>query len=569
MVLLNVLPFGIFLILYARLLDSYAANDWAWFFCLVAAAFGTYLLPFTQTLNNHTVAAFSAFFALYQLFGIWSHEEQPGGWRFAAAGFFAAFAVANELPALAFLAILFVLLLVAFPRQTLLYFVPGALIPIAAFMAAQYAVFGEFKLAYEAFGTDEYLFEGSLWKTPLDLDAFNEHPEPYATYFFHMTLGHHGVFSLTPIFLFSALGAARLLGNGRWFPLPSARGLTHGGHRVADDSADGRTPGVLHLEPEGAELWRVDSRTALALLADPVLAASAAQGCRMGPDPKLVSLVCTFCAGNLRDVGRLCHAKPLESSVDFGRTRASESLHADTLASQVESSPHDDREGLRARPMNKPFADRVDAGRKLAERLSAYSGRNDVIVLGLPRGGVPVAFEVARALGAPLDIFLVRKLGAPGHEELAMGAIASGGIVVVHDDVVKALKISSDVLLDEVEAQRKELTRREAIYRGDRPPLDVRGKTVILIDDGMATGSSMRAAVAALRRKDPARIVVAVPVGAASTCAELLTDRRRMRVRACPRKLPRGWTLVRRLCPDARRRGLFHLEPCGARRRAR
>ena len=171
--------------------------------------------------------------------------------------------------------------------------------------------------------------------------------------------------------------------------------------------------------------------------------------------------------------------------------------------------------------MNKAFADRVDAGRKLADRLSAYSGRRDVIVLGLPRGGVPVAFEVARALGAPLDIFLVRKLGAPGHEELAMGAIASGGIVVIHDDVVKALKISSDVLLDEIETQRKELTRREAIYRGDRPALDVKGKTVILIDDGMATGSSMRAAVAALRRQDPARIVVAVPVGAASTCTEI------------------------------------------------
>jgi hypothetical protein len=221
--LLNVLPFGLFLILYARLLDSYAANDLAWFLCLVAAAFGTYLLPFTQTLNNHTVAAFSAFFALYQLFGIWSQEEQSG-WRFAAAGFFAAFAVANELPALAFLAFLFVLLVVGFPRQTLLYFVPGALVPFAAFMAAQYAVFGEFKLAYEAFGTDEYLFEGSLWKTPLDLDAFNLHPEAYATYFFHMTLGHHGVFSLTPIFLFSALGAARLLGGGGWFPVPSAKG---------------------------------------------------------------------------------------------------------------------------------------------------------------------------------------------------------------------------------------------------------------------------------------------------------------------------------------------------------
>jgi putative phosphoribosyl transferase len=171
--------------------------------------------------------------------------------------------------------------------------------------------------------------------------------------------------------------------------------------------------------------------------------------------------------------------------------------------------------------MKKPFADRVDAGRRLAERLDAYSGRSDVIALGLPRGGVPVAFEVARALGAPLGIFLVRKLGAPGHEELAMGAIASGGIVVIHDDVVKALKISADALLDEIEAQRKELTRRETIYRGDRPVLDVKAKTVILIDDGMATGSSMRAAVAALRRKDPARIIVAVPVGAATTCDEL------------------------------------------------
>ena len=111
-----------------------------------------------------------------------------------------------------------------FPGKTLRYFVPGALVPIAAFVAAQYAVFGEFKLAYEAFGTDEYLYEGSLWKTPLELDAFNEHPEPYATYFFHMTLGHHGVFSLTPIFLFSALGAVRLLGAGGWFPLPRRGG---------------------------------------------------------------------------------------------------------------------------------------------------------------------------------------------------------------------------------------------------------------------------------------------------------------------------------------------------------
>jgi hypothetical protein len=218
-VLLNVIPFGILLVLYARVLDRHAANEWAWLFCLVAAAFGTYLLPFTQTLNNHTVAAFSACFALYQVFWIWDREN-PSGWRFAVAGFFAAFATANELPALAFLVLLFGLLLVSYHRRTIRYFLPGAIIPIAAFMATQYAVFGEFKLAYEAFGTDEYLYEGSLWKTPLDLDAFNDHPEPYAIYFFHMTLGHHGFFSLTPIFFFSALGAVRLLGAGGWFPLP-------------------------------------------------------------------------------------------------------------------------------------------------------------------------------------------------------------------------------------------------------------------------------------------------------------------------------------------------------------
>jgi hypothetical protein len=219
LVLLNVIPFGIFLVLFNRLLDRYAANDWTWFFCLVAAAFGTYLLPFTQTLNNHTVAAFSAFFALYQLVWIWARGDSSG-WRFAAAGLFAAFAAANELPAFAYLTILFCLLAVSFPRNALCFFLPGALLSIVAFMAAQYAVFGELKLAYEAFGTDEYLYEGSFWKTPLDLDLFNEHPESYATYFFHMTLGHHGVFSLTPIFLFSALGAVRLLGGGGWFPLP-------------------------------------------------------------------------------------------------------------------------------------------------------------------------------------------------------------------------------------------------------------------------------------------------------------------------------------------------------------
>jgi putative phosphoribosyl transferase len=171
--------------------------------------------------------------------------------------------------------------------------------------------------------------------------------------------------------------------------------------------------------------------------------------------------------------------------------------------------------------MSRPFADRAEAGCIVADMLAAYSGRSDVIVLGLPRGGVPVAYEVARVLGAPLDVFLVRKLGAPGQEELAMGAIASGGVVVINDEVVEALKISFRTLEAEVDSERQELARREAIYRGGRPALDVRGKIVVLVDDGLATGSTMRAAVAALRQQEPARIVVAVPIGAASTCDEL------------------------------------------------
>jgi putative phosphoribosyl transferase len=152
--------------------------------------------------------------------------------------------------------------------------------------------------------------------------------------------------------------------------------------------------------------------------------------------------------------------------------------------------------------------------------LAEYAGLDDVIVLALPRGGVPVAYEVARALGAPLDVFLVRKLGAPGHEELAMGAIASGGVVVMNDEVVKAMNVQADEILDAIASERRELARREEAYRDGRPPVDVRGKIVILIDDGLATGSTMRAAVTALRRQGPARIVVAVPIGAASTCAE-------------------------------------------------
>lgn len=170
---------------------------------------------------------------------------------------------------------------------------------------------------------------------------------------------------------------------------------------------------------------------------------------------------------------------------------------------------------------NYPFRDRVEAGRVLAEELAQYAGRDDVIVLALPRGGVPVAFEVARALHAPLDVFVVRKLGVPGHEELAMGAIASGGVLVIEPEVLEDLAIPQDVLIDVAAREEQERLRREHEYRGDRPEPEVRGRTVIVVDDGLATGSTMRAAVAALRKLQPARIVVAVPVGARATCAEM------------------------------------------------
>jgi len=166
------------------------------------------------------------------------------------------------------------------------------------------------------------------------------------------------------------------------------------------------------------------------------------------------------------------------------------------------------------------FADRREAGRFLASKLTEYADRPDVLVLALPRGGVPVAYEVAQALHAPLDVFLVRKLGVPGREELAMGAIATGGVLVLNEEVVRHLGIPRDVLQAVIAAQQEELERRERIYRGDRQPPDVNGRTVILVDDGLATGSTMRAAVAALRRQGPARIVVAVPIGAPETCAE-------------------------------------------------
>jgi predicted phosphoribosyltransferase len=167
------------------------------------------------------------------------------------------------------------------------------------------------------------------------------------------------------------------------------------------------------------------------------------------------------------------------------------------------------------------FRDRKEAGRQLASRLTKYANRPDVIVLALPRGGVPVAYEVAKQIGAPLEVFLVRKLGVPGYEELAMGAIASGGVRVINEDLVRQLQIPGKVIEAVAAEEQCELERRERAYRDDRPPPDVKGRTVILIDDGLATGSTMRAAAAALRGLGPARIVVAVPVSAPETCDEI------------------------------------------------
>jgi putative phosphoribosyl transferase len=166
------------------------------------------------------------------------------------------------------------------------------------------------------------------------------------------------------------------------------------------------------------------------------------------------------------------------------------------------------------------YRDRIDAGRQLAARLSDYANRDDVLLLALPRGGVPVAYEVAKALHVPLDIFLVRKLGVPGHEELAMGAISTGGVRVLNEDVVNYLGIPGEVIDAVAMDELRELKRRERAYRDDRPEPNIQGKTVILIDDGLATGSTMRAAAAALRQKTPARVIVAVPVSATRTCDE-------------------------------------------------
>jgi len=168
--------------------------------------------------------------------------------------------------------------------------------------------------------------------------------------------------------------------------------------------------------------------------------------------------------------------------------------------------------------MRTRFHNRAEAGRRLAAELQPYAGRDDVVVLALPRGGVPVAFEVASALAAPLDVFIVRKLGLPGHEEFAMGALASGGVRLLNDRVVALYGLSQREIDRVTATEQAELERRERCYRGDRPFPDLRGRIVILVDDGLATGSTMRAAVEALRLEGPKKIIVAVPVSAAETC---------------------------------------------------
>lgn len=170
------------------------------------------------------------------------------------------------------------------------------------------------------------------------------------------------------------------------------------------------------------------------------------------------------------------------------------------------------------------FQDRAEAGRALAARLMGFAGRGDAVVLGLPRGGAVVGYEVAQALNAPLDVFLVRKLGTPGQPELAMGAIASGGVLVLNPDIVHGLNISDETIRAVAAREQQEIERREREYRGNHPALPLRHQAVILVDDGLATGSTMRAAVTAVRNLDPSSIIVAVPVAAASTCDELRSE---------------------------------------------
>lgn len=171
-----------------------------------------------------------------------------------------------------------------------------------------------------------------------------------------------------------------------------------------------------------------------------------------------------------------------------------------------------------------PFADRSEAGQKLATQMMSYANDPNLLVLALPRGGVPIAYEIARALRAPLDVFLVRKLGVPGNEELAMGAIASGGVRVLNPETTSWTGVSSSVIDEVAKQEQKELERREHLYRGDRPALETYGRSIILVDDGLATGATMRAAAIALRRKNPLKIVVAVPVAPPETCEALRNE---------------------------------------------
>jgi putative phosphoribosyl transferase len=183
--------------------------------------------------------------------------------------------------------------------------------------------------------------------------------------------------------------------------------------------------------------------------------------------------------------------------------------------------PQGETNGVQGQRVAERFADRAEAGRLLAERLGAYRGRDDAVVLALPRGGVPVAVELAAALELELEVFVVRKLGVPGHEELAFGAIASGGTRVLDRRTVEHLCLSPELVASVERRERRELERREALYRDDRPPLRLDGRTAILVDDGLATGATMRAAVAAARELRATRVVVAVPTGALDSCSAI------------------------------------------------
>ena len=272
LILFNVAPLLAFLVLYARLLDRFATNDWAWCVSLFAAAWGSQLFIFSQTLNNHTIAAYSGFFATYALLKI-LYEQKTGPGYFMAAGFFGAFCACNELPAALFGVLLFVILAIREPRRTLGYFVPAAGVVCAAFLASQYIVGGSFMPKYKEFGTKSYEYEGSYWQTPLEMDALRE---PKWLYLFHMTFGHHGVFSLTPIFLFSAWGGVRQFLDKS--ALSRLRSACHGAHA--------RHACVLRLYDK--QLRRVDSRPRLDVLAFPVLADPLAAG----PGPRGIPMQC-------------------------------------------------------------------------------------------------------------------------------------------------------------------------------------------------------------------------------------------------------------------------------------